>query len=142
MNFHLCSDKDRVATFALAPQVKVIVPSQVPNRIAGDNSVVCLMHIDQVLIYKNGSISISGWANSQAKLSHVTLEVEDQEVGDLAFTVRRPVINEHHSVFTEVLSGFNSLLPPSAVSIKPGQVMNFHLCSDKDRVATFALDLN
>jgi len=142
MNFHLCSDQDRVATFALAPQVKVIVPSQVPNRISGDNSVVCLMHIDQVLIYKNGSIRVSGWANSQAKLSHVTLEIEDQKVGDLTFTMRRPIINELHPVFTEVLCGFDALLPPSAVSIKPGQVMNFHLCNNQDRVATFTLDLN
>jgi len=117
-----------------------INPDEVPSRISGDNSVVCLMYIDRLVIHENGSINISGWASSQAKLSHVTLEVEDQEVGDLAFVVRRPDVTGVHPVFSEVLCGFDSLLPPSAVSIKPGQVMNFHLCSDKDRVATFALD--
>ena len=141
MIFHLASDQGDVATFVLDPNSAPLVPPSNPVRVAGDNAIVCLMHIDGIVLHSNGSFSVSGWAHSQIKLSHVTVEIDNQEVGTLTFEVARPDVAKLHPVFSETISGFRALLPPPVQPLTPDLVLTFHLWSNKGNVASFVLDV-
>jgi len=116
-----------------------IAPAKTPDRIFGDNSIVCLMYVDRIVIHANGSISISGWAASEGSLSHISLSVGDDYIGDLSFVMRRPDVIEDHAVFNEVLCGFDSLLPADQIAIEPGKLLRFDFFDNQTKVASFRL---
>jgi hypothetical protein len=116
-----------------------IVPTKIPDRNFGDNSIVCLMHIDRIVIHANRSIGISGWAASQSDLSHVSLSVDDNYIGDLSFVVRRPDVVAPHAAFKETLCGFDSLLPFNQTAIESGKSLRFDFFDNKTKVASFGL---
>jgi MoaA/NifB/PqqE/SkfB family radical SAM enzyme len=116
-----------------------IAPAKAPDRIFGDSSIFCLMHIDMIVIHANGSISISGWAASESSLSHISLSVDDNYIGDLSFVIRRPDVVALHAAFNEVLCGFDSLVPFNQTVIESGKPLRFDLFDNKTKVASFGL---
>jgi hypothetical protein len=118
-----------------------IAPAKTPDRIYGDNSIVCLMYVDRIIVHANRSISISGWAASESSLSHIALRVGDDYLGDLNFIMRRPDVVENHTVFNEVLCGFDSLLPCDQNAIEPGQLLRFDFFDDETKIASFSLEI-
>ena len=118
-----------------------IAPAKTPDRIYGDNSIVCLMYVDRIIVHANRSISISGWAASESSLSHIALRVGDDYLGDLNFIMRRPDVVENHTVFNEVLCGFDSLLPCDQNVTEPGQLLRFDFFDDETKIASFSLEI-
>jgi len=118
-----------------------IVPGKTPDRIFGDNSIVCLMYVDKIVIHTNESISISGWAASESSLSHISLSVGEHYLGDLSFVVRRPDVVAAHAVFDEVLCGFDSLVPVDQIGIEPGQLLRFDFFDHQTKLASFNLTI-
>ena len=99
------------------------------------------MYVDRIIVHANRSISISGWAASESSLSHIALQVGDDYLGDLNFIMRRPDVVENHTVFNEVLCGFDSLLPCDQNAIEPGLLLRFDFFDDETKIASFSLEI-
>ena len=103
---------------------QVLSPVGMAKRVKGR---VGDIHVDQLVLHDNGSVSLRGWANESRPVRGLVVSVGDGPSTPLPLDIPRPDVCAHVQRYKQALCGFDTMVPSGQSTISPPLTMTFQI---------------